>query len=189
MNARDPRSASSFTTRRERAVGLHRMRSIRRRRERPSALQVLLPALLIAVPALAAPPTELLRPRLYRVTIETGMPHLEENLRYATTRREICIGQRELASAFPILRHDALAGCRLDDAGGAERRDPAADDAAIAFVLRCEGGDGTTGAAQWRLAADQIRGTLDVKLGGKNMTFYQRITGIALADCDSTADR
>ena len=25
-------------------------------------------------------------PRLYETTIETGLPHLEENLRYATTR-------------------------------------------------------------------------------------------------------
>ena len=31
--------------------------------------------------------------------------------------------------------------------------------------------------------ADSIRGTLDVKLGGKNMTFYQRLNGRAIGAC------
>ena len=56
----------------------------------------------------------------------------------------------------------------------------------VSYRLICEGGHGTTGTAQWHLGADKIRGTLNVKLGGKNMTFYQRITA-SLAECVSDA--
>jgi hypothetical protein len=114
-------------------------------------------------------------PRLYKTTTETGLPHLEENLRYATTREELCLGDRQLASAFPILRHEALRGCRLDH----ERR--VGKD--VSFVLSCAGGSETKGGALWQLDELGIRGTLEVKLGGKNMTFYQRITGRAVGAC------
>jgi hypothetical protein len=112
---------------------------------------------------------------LYEVTTETGMPHLEENLRYTTTRERHCLSRETLSSAFPILRHPALSGCRLD---GEER---AAD--TVSFQLTCSTGHGTSGRALWQLGAHRIRGTLDVKLGGKNMTFYQRVTAVPVGPC------
>lgn len=57
----------------------------------------------------------------------------------------------------------------------------------VFYLLICEGGHGTTGTAQWHLGADKIRGTLNVKLGGKDMTFYQRITAKPLGECVSEA--
>ena len=113
----------------------------------------------------------------YEVITETGMPNLEENLRYAITRENRCLSHQELASAFPILRHEALKGCRLDE--------ESSHGDAVTYLLVCAGGHGTTGTAHWHLGADQIRGTLDVKLGGKNMTFYQRITARPLGECVS----
>ena len=114
-------------------------------------------------------------PRLYETTIETGMPHLEENLRYATTHTRQCLGKQQLAQAFPILRHEALKGCRLDyehDEGSA-----------VSYVLRCASGSETSGRAHWRFEDAAIHGTFDVKLGGKNMTFYQRVTGKVVGTC------
>jgi hypothetical protein len=35
----------------------------------------------------------------------------------------------------------------------------------------------------WQLSTDAIVGALEVKLGGKNMTFYQRVTGYPIGDC------
>jgi len=113
--------------------------------------------------------------RLYSLTIETGLPHLEENLRYATTHATLCLGERQLASAFPILRHEALAGCRL---ARARREGPV-----LSYELVCRGGAGTTGTARWLVDAAQVRGTLDIKLGAKNMTFYQRVTGQVIGEC------
>jgi hypothetical protein len=119
--------------------------------------------------------------RLYEVTIETGMPHLEENLRYANTREQRCLAPHELWTAFPILDHAALKGCKLDQES--RQQD------ALSYALVCEGGQGTTGRATWRLGHDQIRGTLNVRLGGKNMTFYQRVTARPLAECASGGKR
>jgi hypothetical protein len=106
--------------------------------------------------------------RLYEVVTETGMPHLEENLRYAVTRENRCLTEEQLASAFPILRHASLADCKL------RHESRHGDD--VSYLLVCAGGHGTTGNASWRVGEQSIVGTLNVKLGGKNMTFYQRVT-------------
>ncbi len=141
---------------------------------------LLMVSLLASAPAPAA---ESLPPRRYDVTVETVMPHLEEALRYATTRETRCFGLPDLPSAFPILGHEALAGCRLDQ----ESR----DDESVSYLLICTGAPGTksetTGRARWQLAASQLTGTLDVKLGGKNMTFYQRVTARAVGGCTAEA--
>lgn len=113
--------------------------------------------------------------RLYDMTTETGMPHLEENLRYSTTRENRCLAEGELWFAFPVLHHPALQDCRLDQRS--RRRD------ALSFALVCDGGKGTTGTATWQLGTAQLTGTLEIKLGGKNMTFYQRVTVKPLTEC------
>jgi hypothetical protein len=127
---------------------------------------------LMCPPAQAAEP---MPPRLYDVTTETMMPHLEENLRYATTRQNRCLSGHELSAAFPILSHASMQGCRLDEENRREET--------VSYVLVCDGGHGTTGSAQWRLDAHRMTGTLHVRLGGKNMTFYQRVTAIVLGEC------
>jgi hypothetical protein len=112
---------------------------------------------------------------LYDLMIETGMPHLEENLRYATRHERRCLGKDALFTAFPILEHPALAGCSL--------KYPVQHRDRVTYTLVCDGGHGTTGQAVWRLSEHQVRGTLNVKLGGKNMTFYQRITATSQGSC------
>jgi hypothetical protein len=121
--------------------------------------------------------SEVMPPRLYDVTTVTAMPHLEENLRYATTHEKRCLSQADLssASAFPVLSHAALTDCRL----GEESR----QEESVSYVLICNGGHGTTGSAIWRIGEHQITGTLSVKLGGKNFTFYQRVTARPLGHC------
>ncbi len=103
------------------------------------------------------------------------MPHLEENLRYATTREEKCLSEDELFVRFPVLHHVALRDCKLDPESRAAQQ--------ASFRLDCSGGHGTTGGAVWRLGEHQLRGRLDVKLGGKNMTFYQTVTALPLGAC------
>jgi hypothetical protein len=133
---------------------------------------------LILVGALAAvsiPASDSMPARLYEVITETGMPHLEENLRYAVTRENRCLTDEELASAFPILKSASLADCKLRHEG------PHGD--AVSYLLVCDGGHGTTGSASWRVGEPLIVGTLNVKLGGKNMTFFQRVTAKPLGQC------
>ena len=123
----------------------------------------------------AAAADEPSRARLYAVTTETGMPHLEENLRYTTTHTRHCLTDQHLFEAFPILTHPALAGCKP---GNRTQKDDT-----VSYPLVCA--NATTGAALWHVGERQVRGTLSVKLGGKNMTFYQRVTAVPLGNCSS----
>jgi hypothetical protein len=118
-----------------------------------------------------APATQ---PRLYDVSVETGMPHLEENLRYAVVRQRRCLDPGDLSRAFWMLDDVSLQDCRLERTAQSE--------ASASYDLRCSGGHGTTGSAHWQIGPEQLRGTLDVKLGGKNMTFYQRVVARAVPD-------
>ena len=132
------------------------------------------PWLICVLVALSAAPTA--GPdRLYDITIETGMPHLEENLRYAIERTKQCLTRQDLDSVFPILHHSSLAGCKLQE--------QSADAETIVYALICSGSTGTTGTATWQIGDHAIRGTLDVKLGGKNMTFFQRVTATVIGAC------
>ena len=118
---------------------------------------------------------ELMTARLYELVTETSMPHLEENLRYTTTREQRCLDQTQLATAFPVLNHVSLKGCTLSD----EIR----EQNTIYYELVCAGGNTTKGSAVWQIGEHQISGVLNVKLGGKNLTFYQRVTGKPLGPC------
>jgi hypothetical protein len=114
-------------------------------------------------------------PHIYEIVTETTMPHLEENLRYATTREQRCLDENELWTSFTILQYPALKDCRL------EQESRQGD--AVSYALVCEGGHGTTGRATWQLGRAHSVGTLNVKLGGKNMTFSQRVTARTLGAC------
>ncbi len=134
-----------------------------------------LPTLATAGATLAFTPA-VLPPALYEVTTETSMPHLEENLRYATTTEKRCVTNPEpLSAAFPVLRHASLKDCHLEQ--------EAHDASSASYALVCDGGHGTTGNAIWDLSERQMTGTLYVKLGGKNMTFSQRVTAVRLGQC------
>jgi hypothetical protein len=113
--------------------------------------------------------------RLYEISTETGMPHLEENLRYAVRREQRCLDVQDLSGAFWMIQHESLQDCRLE-------KTLQSDDAA-SYRLACTGGHGTSGDAAWQLGPERISGTLNVRLGGKNMTFYQRITGRSIGAC------
>jgi len=118
----------------------------------------------------AVPPS-----RLYAVTTETGMPHLEDNLRYSITHEKRCLGPADFERAFPVLNHPSLRGCHLEPG--------TPSDTSLEYQLVCEGNHGTTGHAVWQIGERQVTGTLYVKLGGKNMTFYQRLAAIAVGEC------
>lgn len=138
---------------------------------------VLIPALSTTSPLEA---DEIVPRRLFDITTEIGMPNLEENLRYATTREQQCLSDEQLFRHFPVMDHVALKDCIL----APESR--LADSATYRLV--CSGGHGTAGAATWRIGEQRLRGTLTVKLGGKNMIFYQRVTAKPLGACAAATE-
>ena len=113
--------------------------------------------------------------RAYEVITETDMPHLEENLRYAVRKERRCVNRNDLSKVFWMLDEASLQDCVL--VKSTEQADSAL------YLLKCNGGHGTTGDARWKLDPDAIKGTLRVRLGGKNMTFYQRISAKPVGAC------
>ena len=119
---------------------------------------------------------EAVRPGLYEITVQTVMPYLEENLRYATTRERRCLRSHELPPVFPVLHHPSLQGCKLGD----ERR----SGDTIRYLLGCKNPQVATGIARVDIAPGRMMGVLEVTMGGKNMTFSQRIEAARQGECE-----
>lgn len=119
---------------------------------------------------------EMIRPGVYEITAQLVMPHLEENLRSTATTERQCLPREDLSAVFSVLRHPSLAGCDLGD------RDQRGD--AVHYRLRCENPQTASGLARLDAGRDRIVGVLEVKMGGKNMTFFQRIEGTRKGECD-----
>ena len=112
----------------------------------------------------------------YEITVQTVMPHLEENLRYATTREHRCLRSHELPTVFPVLHHPSLQGCQL---GNESRRGDA-----IRYLLVCESPQVATGIASLNVGLSRIVGVLEITMGGKNMTFSQRLQAARQGECE-----
>jgi hypothetical protein len=108
------------------------------------------------------------RPGRYLLDAKT-----EDALRYADTREEICLRGDSATALFPILRHQAFAGCTLAPSAGDPTRPR----------LVCDNPQAASGAAQLTIDANRITGVLEIKMGGKNMTLSQRIDARRLGDC------
>jgi len=125
--------------------------------------------------------SEPLPQQLYELTTVTAMPHLEENLRYTRTSERRCLTPQALFEAFAVLTGEAFRGCRLEPLSTGQDT--------VFLRLACAGDGGTTGKATWTLRGRQYRGTLEVRLGAKNMTFFQRVTATPAGDCGEEPER
>ena len=130
---------------------------------------------MLGAPLFASP--LVLNPGMYEVTVETLLPHLEENLRYATTRERQCLGTQEATMLFPILRHEAFTGCSLTDGRSSGEQ--------VEYSLICKNPGAATGTARLTLSPAVVHGVLEIKMGGKNITLSQRIHGQHLGVCQA----
>jgi hypothetical protein len=108
----------------------------------------------------------------WALTTQTVLPHLEEALRYATTQDERCLAAPTADDLFPVLKHEAFAGCAL--AGMTQPN---------AFVLRCRNAQAASGQARVEASGTTLDAVLELKMGGKNMTLAQRVTGRRVGSC------
>jgi len=135
---------------------------------------VLMPALLLSAAASASDVT--VQPGIYEIVARIVMPHLEENLRYTATRERRCLQADDLSSLFPVLQHPAFSGCKLRDEGRLGD--------AVRYLLVCQSPHVATGTAQFQISPIRITGVLDIKMGGKNMTFAQHIEATRQSGCE-----
>ena len=141
--------------------------------------RILLVAVAITYPlAVSAEPH--LYSGMYQVNTQLIMPNLENNLRHAQTQARHCLSQDAISDHielfFPILNHDSLSGCRL-------MQTRVLNNTKIALQLICKSTQVATGAATLTFKPAQIVGSLEIQMGGKNMTFSQRMQAMRQADC------
>ena len=110
----------------------------------------------------------------YDVTAQMIMPHLDE-MRRSVTHEHYCLRDADPAALFPVLRQHALRGCKFSY----EKE----TNAGVEYVLVCETARVATGTARLNRDGARVRGGIDVKMGGKNMTFSQRIEAARQGDC------
>ena len=114
-------------------------------------------------------------PGEYDVTAETVLPHLEEALRYATTHTRECLREPDATRLFPLLLQPAFAGCHLVPAASVGDK--------LHFVLRCANPEAATGSAVFNVSHYKLSAVLELKMGGKNMTLSQKLTGTRVGSC------
>lgn len=117
-------------------------------------------------------------PAEYDLTIQTVLPHLEEALRYATTRTRQCLPGPDTTSIFPLLRHQAFSGCSL--VPSAEVND------GLRFTLQCTNPEAASGSAGFEVGPSFVSAVLELKMGGKNMTLSQRLYGPRVGPCSES---
>jgi hypothetical protein len=121
------------------------------------------------VQPVAVPPGE------YELTAQTVLPHLEEALRYATTRARQCLRDPDASGVFPLLLHPAFAGCNLV-------ADAQAGDG-LHFSLHCTNPEAASGFAVFAVDGGSMSAVLELKMGGKNVTLSQRLHGRRVGPC------
>jgi hypothetical protein len=161
------------------AAGHLPRRHIRRAANRHAPLRILIATALLFAPPWPAYADEPLPAGRYTVTARMILPHLDAMRRIGTTT-ERCIETGNAAALFPVLDQPALRGCAL---GHETRQGHSAD-----YVLECGSARVATGTAQVTMTPVGVTATLDVKMGGKNMTFRQRIDARRGGPC-SAANR
>jgi hypothetical protein len=137
--------------------------------------------LLLALPgALAAEPPPLPLPAGgCTLAAQTMMPHLDR-MRLVVRHHERCFdGGDALPSLFPVMRQPALTGCNL----GLGAR----DGERLRYVLIRASSRVATGSAEILPTAWGAIGKLDIRMGGKYMTFAQRVEASRRGDCEVAA--
>jgi len=142
-------------------------------------------AALLLTASLAVPAAEpVFPPGHYLLTAQLVMPHLEE-MRRMSTHGEQCLSGTTPEALFPVLRQPALRGCRFTDGKRAGTRNE--------YVFACASARVASGhmALTHAPERDRVTALLEVKMGGKNMTFSQRVVARRDGDCRSgeVADR
>ncbi|MGE3773122.1 MAG: hypothetical protein AB7I32_09370 [Gammaproteobacteria bacterium] len=123
---------------------------------------------LLAQSAAADAPSTLLPAGEYALAAQMQMPHLEE-MRRTVDRHTRCLGDEDLLGFFPVMAQPALRGCSF---GFPQER---AD--GRRYVLVCQSARVATGTAELVRTRAGLVGQLRIKMGGKNMTFAQRVEG------------
>ncbi len=114
----------------------------------------------------------------YQIAATIVMPRLDE-MRRQVAQHTRCVPDDNPGALFPVLEQHALRGCRLDY----PKVTSLAESTRREYVLVCASARVASGTASVEGDEENLVGLLAVKMGGKNMTFSQRVEARRGASC------
>ena len=130
-------------------------------------------AALAATGSVAADP--FLAPGLYRVEVRIALPHVQDAAApFVVTR---CVSPTDLESgeAFSLLSKNPLRNCDL--------LDYQVTDGTASYRIACPGPNKGSAVAVFQTKATTFRGSIEMNMGGKNMTMSETQAGMRIGNC------
>lgn len=116
-----------------------------------------------------------LEPGLYEIEVQVELPNILHPAHNVSSTR--CITRDDLLrhDPFQIESKTPLANCRRTPIcmGGTH----------AGFEVLCDGGSGGMASGRFTLSKSRFTGTIEMNMGGKNMTVVERQTGTRIGDC------
>jgi hypothetical protein len=132
--------------------------------------------LVIGVAAAAGDATTM-QPGSYEIQIETGMPNLDELQRGRSVVKQ-CFTRTDIESgqAYRGPRGDQYANCKLMDYKSLNGE--------VSYHIVCPGSNAPSGYGAFTYTDTAFRGSVEMQMGGKNMTMTQKYTAKRVANCE-----
>ena len=117
----------------------------------------------------------LLTPGLYRVEVRIGLPNVQDTAAPMVMTRCITTDDLESGQAFFVLSDNPLKNCELVD------YQPTGDTAT--YRILCQGPNMGSAVAVFDTTDRSYHGTINMNMGGKNMTMSETQVGKRIGDC------
>ena len=117
----------------------------------------------------------LLTPGLYRVEVRIGLPNVQDTAAPMVLTRCIATDDLESGQAFFVLSDNPLKNCELLD------YQPTGDTAT--YRILCQGPNMGSAVAVFDTTDRSYHGTINMNMGGKNMTMSETQFGKRIGDC------
>jgi hypothetical protein len=130
-------------------------------------------AVLAATASVAADP--LLAPGLYRVEVRIALPNVQDAAAPFVVTRCVSPADLESGEAFSILSKNPLRNCDL--------LNYQVTDGAVSYRIACPGPNKGSAVAVFKTTATTYRGSIQMNMGGKNMTMSETQAGTRMGNC------
>ena len=130
-------------------------------------------AAMAATTSVAADP--LPAPGLYQVEVRIALPNVQDVAAPFVVTRCVRPADLESGEAFSILSKNPLRICNL--------LDYRATDGAVSYRIACPGPNKGSAVAVFRTTATTYRGSIQMNMGGKNMTMSETQAGRRIGNC------
>ena len=130
-------------------------------------------AALAATGSVAADP--FLAPGLYRVEVRIALPNVQDAAAPFVVTRCVSPADLESGEAFSILSKNPLRNCDL--------LDYQVTDGTASYRIACPGPNKGSAVAAFQTTATTYRGSIQMNMGGKNMTMSETQAGTRIGNC------